>query len=165
METVVLYEVSGFEWALAIFIGVMAILGMVFTPIAIFLGKELVKKFHDLHLFARSSKLKHEWIHPGTESPGMRNIAIFCNEPFRALICFKLKLPWLPIGLDWYGMVKSNQACVAVFSTFLGRGVCHFRFLVNTSADVQISADDMAQKLTPTATFPPHWWQRLGIYG
>lgn len=130
-----------------------------------FLGSQLIKKFHALYLFARGSRITHNWIYPGSNKPGMRNVVLHGTEPFKVLLCFKLKLPRLPVGLDWYGMVRSNEAGVVVFSTYLGKGICHFRFLVDTTSHIKIRADDEVQTLEPTASFPPHFWQRWGIYG
>ena len=151
---------------------ILAILGVMFTPIAIFLGKELVKKFSIMHNFTRNSTLLHGWWYPGAQAagygpPGMRNVVLTSTERrrFEALLCFKLKLPWLPVGLDWYGMVRSDEGGRAVFSTYLGRGSCSFQFLTNEDDIITATSTDDNQKLKPTATFPPHWWQRLGIYG
>ncbi len=150
---------------------ILAVLGVVFTPIAIFLGKEMVKKFNIMHNFTHDSELLHGWWYPGAQNagygPGMRNIVLTSTRQrrFGALLCFKLKLPWLPVGLDWYGMVWSDDEGRAVFSTYLGRGSCSFQFLIGSADIITASSTEADQKLKPTATFPPHWWQRLGIYG
>jgi len=142
---------------------------IVFALIAIFLGKELLKKFGFMRDFVNNSNQEVTWNYGGDDKPGMYNIVLRGEKPFCALVGFTLKIPFLGYeGFDYYGFVQSDQNGVAVISTYLGKGECEFRFFLNTDLEVDpvaVSSSDDDQELNPDSTYPPHWWQQLSFYG
>lgn len=144
-------------------------------PLAWFFGTELLKKFNFMRQFIENTDhlVTYKW--PGCfdididRSPGMGNIVIRANQPFVALVGFRLSIPLIGYtGFDHFGFVASDQCGMAIFSTYLGRSPVDFQFLLSvdvseSEAKPRSSRDD--QRLIPTATFPPHWYQRIGFYG
>ncbi len=147
------------------------VLTIVFTPIAIFLGVEFLKKFAFMRDFVQSSNQLVTWNYQGLDDrkPGMRNIVLCGPKPFCALVGFRLDIPIVGYsGFDYYGFVRSDSRGVAVVSTWVGRGSCQFQFFVNTDLGVNpitATSSDDDQSLTPDATRPPHWYQKIGFYG
>lgn len=143
---------------------------LIFLLLSIFLGKELLKKFKFMQKFVHNSNQLIEWKYPGNEigKTGMRNIVLSGNKPFSVLVGFKLGIPLLKYsGFDYYGFVKSDNN-IAVFSTYLGQNPSVFQLLISTNLNenpITVSSTDDDQKLTPQATYKPHWFQRIGFYG
>ena len=134
-----------------------------------FLGKEHLKKFHYNNLFYKNSNLLLTWKHESGKDfkPGMYNIVLRGQKPFKALIGFQLRFRWFKYeGYDHYGSVQSNESGVAVISTYLGKNACDFNFVINsdlTLNQVVATSTEEDQKLSPHVTHPPHWFQRLGF--
>ncbi len=137
---------------------IIAIIGW---GIAIFLGKEMRKKFRFHYLFCMINVRQvafHRYM--GSEKREMRNIVLRASGPFSALIGFQFGKD----GIDFYGFCKSDQNGIMVISTYLGKGPCQFIFLCDVDTHIynmRTSSTEEDQKLTPQATFPPHWWQRF----
>ncbi len=147
---------------------ILDVLCVLFATSAIFLGLEFKKKFGFMANFARNSNQLLIWKSWGSKKPGMHNIILRGNRPFCALVGFQLNVPMFGMsGFDYYGFVKSNDQGVAVISTYIGKGECEFLFFVNTDLNhnsVVASSTERDQLHTPDVTYPPHWWQRLGIF-
>lgn len=142
------------------------ILVILFATTTIFLAKEIFKKFSFMKQFIESSNQLVEWQYDGSFKPGMQNIVIRGEKPFAVLIGFELKI-FGSLGFDYYGYVQSNEAGIAVISTYLGRTKTRFQFFVNCDLNqhqIHASSTDEDQALIPQAVYPPHWWQRLGFY-
>lgn len=153
---------------------IVSAIALVFFGIALFLGKEMFKKFCFMRDFVNNSRsllvLNYEGAKEYGWDRGMRNIVIRAKEPFSVLVGFKLTAPVFGTGFDYYGFAnarRSEDGCVAVISTYLGNGPCVFQFFLNCDAattDARVSTTDDDQKFSPTAIFPPHFYQRLGFY-
>ncbi|MFH1947500.1 MAG: hypothetical protein ABIJ23_05100 [Candidatus Magasanikbacteria bacterium] len=159
-------EVIKMNWIIWTLIVVVVIT----SSIAIFLGREMLKKFGYMHSFVQSSNQLITWSYSGGRKSGMYNIVLRGPKNFSALVGFNLKIPVLGYsGYDYYGQVDSNQNGVAVISTYLGKGATEFQFLV--SRDLEHCSIEVAsglfidQELTPDVVYPPHWYQKLGFYG
>lgn len=148
----------------------LALLFALFVLITGFLTREMLRKFTFWDRFTSGSNLVVTWDYPGGDNAqaGMRNIVLRGEKPFRALVGFRLNLPLGYTGYDVFGYVESDAAGVAVFSAYLGHGSAEFIFVSSqNTADnsLVVSSTAADQQLSPTATYPPHWWQRLGFYG
>ena len=147
-----------------IMIIVLSILAIAFFFIALFLGKEMMKKFGFMNTFIENSGQLFEYRFPGQEKPDMGNIVLVAKKPFTALVGFRLEVPLFGKGFDYYGVVKSGEDGTAVISTFLGKKPVCFQFFTNTDNNpVTIYGGDY-DHYEPDAVFPPHWYQRLGFY-
>ena len=148
-------------------------LTVIFLLTTVFLVKEMLKKFGFMKQFVENSNMlvswKYQHLDLGSQKPGMRNIVLRGQKPFSVLVGFRLDIPVLGhSGFDYYGFVSSNQDGVAVFSTYLGKGDCDFQFFVNTDLEenpITVTSTVADQDLVPYATYPPHWWQKLGFFG
>jgi len=147
---------------------------IVFLSPAIFLGKEMLKKFRLLDRFTDKEgyirKVVFHW--PGSKRKGMQNIVLEADCPFQVLVGFKLEIPLLHFaGTDWFGVCSSRRdrgTDYAVISTFLWKKPVEFRFLIN-SLNPEIHVRTVPPNFTtahlePTAVCPPHFYQRLGRY-
>ena len=155
-------------------IWILAVITVILFATAVFLSKELLKKFKFHDQFTESEgylqKISHFW--PGGQPKAMRKIALQSNQPFKVLIGFKLIIPLINFeGTDWYGFIKAEQSpdgkWLAVFSAYLGKTPIETRMLVNKpdpGEDVQIMSGEATRNLQPQAIYPPHLYQRLGPY-
>lgn len=147
----------------------ISILAVIFFIIAIFLGKEFLKKFGFMQNFIKNSDQMVVWKYIGDKKPGMCNIVLRGKMPFCALIGFELGIPMLKYsGFDYYGFVKSDKNSVAVISTYLGKNACEFQFFLNTNITnnpITITSDEKDQLLQPNSKSKPHYYQRIGFYG
>ncbi|MBP6859150.1 MAG: hypothetical protein KBC69_00800 [Candidatus Magasanikbacteria bacterium] len=150
---------------------VLVTLVLVFVPLAIFLGREHLKKFGFMQDFVKRSDHLIVWRYEGSKEKGrMANIVLRSSKPFCALVGFKLSIPLVGYsGFDYYGRVWSDDRGVAVISTYLGKGACDFQFLVNMDVrtnPVEVSSSEDDQVLRADEVYPPHWYQKwLGFYG
>ncbi|OGD78469.1 hypothetical protein A2368_00020 [Candidatus Collierbacteria bacterium RIFOXYB1_FULL_49_13] len=152
---------------LVAFVTLTVILGLT----SAFLAKEMLKKLGFIDDFAADSKHLVTWDYPGAKDwePGQRNIVLRGQTQFVALVGFKLEIPVLGFsGMDVFGYVRSDKRGVAVVSVYQGKGACEFMFITDTDPAknrIVISSTDDDQKLMPTVDYPPHLWQKWGIYG
>lgn len=158
---------------------VLSILVLIFAAIAAFLGNEHLKKFkinYDFFISQPSLCTHLRWYYHGSakhgHEPGMRTVVLRYKKDvpkenrraFQAKIGFQFDSD----RIDFYGYAYSKDNIELVFSTYLGKGVCSFVFETNLLlADelLEVSSTEEDQQLTPSATYPPHWWQRLGFFG
>lgn len=140
--------------------------------IAIFLGKEMLRKFRFHSLFMTPpgdiQELRHTW--PGG-SKKMRNIILEADQPFNVLIGFELIVPLLNYeGTDWFGVVKARKKISggyhAIISTFTGRRPVIFCLLINSEVKqpVKLLPLETKQFWKPHLVCPPHLYQRLGFF-
>lgn len=163
-----------------------------FIIIAIFVTKEMVKKFGFEKTYARTANAvrwhykgsKEHGLVPGMhtvvlKAPNQHSLARLANKPlgtghvvletsdyFTAKLAFKLVLPFGITGVDTFGCIESGWGGVISFSTYLGRGKHDFIFFITRidASQVTVSVDPEGAP-APTHKFPPHWWQRLGFWG
>lgn len=154
-------EVTMLGWIIALF----------FLITTIFLGKEMVKKFRFLKGYTDGNKNCIRWHYRGSGAegyrPGMYTIVFRSTSggEFTVVAAFELLLPFGIKGVDQFALIQSKAGRVA-FSTYLGKGECEFIFLINGAKPEEIvHVVDMTGEITPTQTYPPHWWQRLGFWG
>lgn len=144
------------------------LLTLIFFTLALFLSIELLKKFRFMRDFAGQSHQLVVWSYDGNRKPGMYNLVLRGTMPFVALIGFKLNIPILKYtGFDHYGVMRSDDKYIAVFSTYLGKKKIEFQFLVNThtnSSSISVTSSDEDQSLQPNTRCAPHWYQRLGFF-
>lgn len=150
---------------LSIFLGVSILLNLASISTAIFLGRELIKKFDIIWQFASSASQYREYTHIGTKNPGMQNIMLASKhgQPFTALVGLKLRLPLSSkIRFDPFLVVQSDERGNAVFRTFLGTSPCRLLIVANglDPTEIIIITGDRADLATPTVTARPHWFQR-----
>lgn len=149
---------------------VLAIMATIFCLISVFLGKEMLKKFGFMRSFVKDSSLLVNYRYPGSKAaghkPGMRKIAFLAknDKQFSLLIGFELSLLGSQ-GFDYYGSLTSNNKGILVIETYLGKSAVNFQFLKNKDIEVLIIADESVQQMAPNASYPPHFWQRLGLWG
>ncbi len=149
---------------------VLAIMATIFCLISVFLGKEMLKKFGFMRSFIKNSSLLINYRYPGSKAaghkPGMRKIAFLAkdNQQFSLLIGFELSL-LKSTGFDYYGSLTSNNKGILVIETYLGKSPVNFQFLKNEDIEILIIADESVQNMAPSASYPPHFWQRLGLWG
>jgi hypothetical protein len=83
------------------------------------------------------------------------------------------QLPFLKgVRVDPFGHSESKR-CLdgkyrVVFNTYVGKRPVEFRFSLRKSKENQVIKLEQfitSQKLDPTLTTPPHWFQRLNIGG
>ncbi len=141
----------------------------IFIAISIFLVKEMLKKFGFMRKFVKSSHLLEDFHYYGLSKngkvkPGMRIIVLKSKDEkkFSVLIGFKLKI-FGKVGFDYYGYVESNNLGMVVISTYLGKSPVDFQFFKNNDVDVKVCISNNTN-LIPQVTYPPHFWQRLGIF-
>ncbi|MDD2758580.1 MAG: hypothetical protein PHD72_04445 [Patescibacteria group bacterium] len=152
---------------------------LIFFGLALFLGKEMFKKFRFMKQFVGRSASLLEFDFQGVREHGwkrgMRNIVIRWDKSFSVLVGFELTIPIFGTGFDYYGQTdarKEGDEWVAVISTYLGRGPCRFQFFLNREKGINyighpypsVSSYDTDQTLAPSAVYPPHFFQRLGFY-
>lgn len=148
----------------------LLVLAIIFCAISIFLGKEMLKKFGFMRSFIKNSSLLINYRYPGSKAaghkPGMRKIAFLAkdNQQFSLLIGFELSLLGSK-GFDYYGFVSSNDKGILVIETYLGKSPVNFQFLKNEDIEILIIADESVQQMAPNASYPPHFWQKLGLWG
>ena len=135
--------------------------------LAVFFGKELLKKFQILRRFTHAAKdhvVTFNWVGASQargRKPGMHNIVLRSGtgQPFSVLVGFELVLRSFR-GLDPYGFAQSDERGVVVLATYLGRGACTFVFLANRGAgDIIASSTPDDQLLPPGARYDPHKFQ------
>jgi hypothetical protein len=149
---------------------IFAIVATIFCLTSLFLGKEMLKKFSFMRSFVKNSSLLVKYHYPGNKvaghKPGMRKIAFLAknNQQFSLLIGFELSL-FASKGFDYYGFVSSNDKGILVIETYLGKSHVNFQFLKNEDVEISIIADESVQKMAPNASYPPHFWQKLGLWG
>lgn len=148
---------------------ILPILLALLILLSVFLATELLKKFKFLQSFIRNSERLLTWNSaPKPDAkPGMYNIVLQGTEPFRVLIGFDLQIPLIRYtGFDVYGYLESDSEHRIVFSTFLGRKPVEFQFLADVRANgITVSSTESDQALIPSETYPPHWFQKIGIFG
>ena len=146
---------------------------IIFLSLALFLGKEILKKFRFLDRFMDQpgyiQKISFFW--PGSKEKGMQNITLETDCPFKILVGFDLKIPLIFKGTDWFGIGSSRRergTDQAVISTFLWKKPVEFRFLINSmNPEIHIRIvppNFTTAHLEPNVTCPPHLYQRLGFY-
>lgn len=146
---------------------------IVLTLAVFFLGSEMLKKFNIFQHHVKDSNqlLSLSYRGAGEEGfkKGMKTITIHWDRPFGALVGFNLKVPFFAEGFDYYGRARSVPTGFGghdlTISTYLGNGKVDFLFYLNRELSGQqpiFSYGDENEKAS--ATFPPHWWQRLGFY-
>ncbi len=134
----------------------------------VFFAQEHVKKFGFELQYMQSSPLVRQWNQAQSErangEKGMRNIVIrsINKTDFSTKIGF-----WWSYGGDGidpigYGQSKNG---VLVISTYFGSGNTDFFFLFDKNIAVEITSSAKDQELAPDVICPPHWWQKLGIFG
>jgi len=139
-----------------------------------FLLGEARKKFGLAGQYIKTAKNTVTWQYEGSEKdgriPGMWNIVLISRSPFSALIGFELEaLNGFLDGWDVFGVAHSTPNDVGmhqiVIRTYLGNNPTKFEFLTDIPSDAVVATSSFAdQDLEPTKVFPPHWWQRLGLY-
>ncbi len=145
-------------------------LAIIFCLISIFLGKEMLKKFGFMRSFIKNSSLLINYRYPGSKAaghkPGMRKIAFLAknDKQFSLLIGFELSILGSQ-GFDYYGSLTSNNKGILVIETYLGKSAVNFQFLKNKDIEISVIADESVQQMAPSASYPPHFWQRLGLWG
>ncbi len=147
---------------------------IVFLSFAVFLGREMLKKFRLFDKFSDQEgyvqKTSFYW--HGDKKKGMKNIVLEADSPFKVLIGFKLEIPILRFtGTDWFEVCSSRRdrgADCVVISTFLWKKPVEFPFLINSlnpNIHVNIIPPQFATaNLEPDVICPPHLYQRLGFY-
>lgn len=144
------------------------ILAIIFFAIAVFLGKELLKKFVFMRDFIQSSNQMVAWKYLGDRRSWMYNIVLRGKTPFCALVGFRLNiLIFKYSGFDHYGFIKSNENNVAVISTYLSKSECEFQFLINTDIAINpivATSSEEDQLIEADSKYPSHWWQRVGFF-
>ncbi len=153
------------------------IFALIFLVVAIFLGKEMVKKFRFMKGFIDTCP-DHQrlvWNYPGSAGvnmkPGMHTVVLrnASGKDFSVLLTFRLELPFGFHGVDQFGYLKSRGGVIA-FSTYLGKGAYNFIFMIN-SLELGCPPPQVGKFLdhegvyTPQKRYSPHWWQRLGFWG
>lgn len=137
-----------------------------FFLFALFCGTELLKKFTYMRKFVdRSGQLlTYSLKEDRSRDRKMRTIVFQAEgpQPFTILVGFRF-----PYGerWDWYGYVEAKDGRAAI-STFIGKGGCEFQFLIGGAHPNQIvvfMADEGADQAID-ATYPPHFFQRLGMF-
>lgn len=144
---------------------------LLFTGVATFLALELRKKFGYMQQFMKGATGVLVREHHGSNTPGMAQIVLTWDHPFKVLIGFDLVLPIVgSVGFDYYGFAESRPeggAHVIVIETYLGKKAATFKFLMNHMPPIGNSPrvdEKRAGELQPTATYKPHWYQaHLGI--
>jgi len=153
---------------------VIVVLAVIFFFIALFLGKEMLRKFrrHDQFVASEGFLKKLVFYWKGNKEKGMRNICLEANSPFKVLVGFKLVIPFLNFeGTDWYeggeSIIKSGRH-YAIISTFMWKKPKEFRFLINSpDPNIKISivlSQSATAKLEPNIVSSPHLYQKLGFY-
>lgn len=146
---------------------------IIFFALALFLGREMLRKFRQHILFTSSPGYISKWIYswPGGAKPKMRNMVLKGKKPFKVLVGFELVIPLLRFrGIDWYGFVEAekqtNGDYLTVISTFMWKKPVEFPLLVNAEQkdDVELLPVADGQSLAPHLICPPHLYQRLGFY-
>ena len=152
---------------------------IVFLSLAVFLGKEILKKFRLFDQFMTEQsisssgyikKVYFDWT--GEKKKGMRNIALEADCPFKVLVGFRLKIPLLHFeGTDWFGVGSSKRdrgTDYVIISTFLWKKPVEFCFYIkslNPEVHVKVVPPQFATaKLKADIVCPPHIYQRLGFY-
>jgi hypothetical protein len=151
-------------------------LAVVFFILVWFLGKELLKKFKFLDKFAETSgwmeRIDYKWICAGRK-PGMRKIVLSSKQPFSVLIGFKLRIPIIRHeSTDCFGFVEAKKTelgnWLAIISTYMGKKTVDFSLFIKRKSQeelVTLAQERTAQEFEEThASYPPHWYQRLGFY-
>lgn len=149
----------------------VTILAILFAGVAAFLALELRKKFRFMQQFMKEASGVLVREHHGSTTPGMAQIVLTWNRPFKTLIGFDLVLPVVGnVGFDYYGFAESRPeggAHVLIIETYLGKKPAVFKFLMNTSPPIGNSPridEKRAGELEPTVVYKPHWYQTyLGI--
>lgn len=146
---------------------IVSVFALVFLITAVFLGTEMLKKFHFMRDFVNHSNQLVTWNYAGDRKPGMYKIVLSGQKPFGALVGFRLEIPAIGFsGYDYYGFVRSDMGGLAVISTYLGKGKCEFRFLTTSDkSQITVTSTEGDQELMPQEVYPPHWYQKLGFYG
>jgi len=146
---------------------------IVFFSFALFLGREIFKKFRFLDRFMSQQgyiqRVSFHW--PGSTNKDMQNIVLEADCPFKILVGFSLKIPLIFKGTDWFGVGSSRRdrgTDRAVISTFLWKKPVEFRFLINSmNPEIHIRIvppNFTVAHLEPDVICPPHFYQRLGFY-
>jgi len=154
-----------------IVIVVLSIAAIVGFTIALFLGKEMMKKFNYMQQFIAANPRKlveFTWMGGKNVLPCMRNIRLTSDKPFRALVGFHLSVPFIGSGFDYYGYVESRKIgeCMyeAVVQTWMGKGKTQFQF-VCTEENIKATCDFQDQLIKwVSAVYPPHPWQKFGFF-
>ena len=139
-----------------------------FAVLAGFLGKEVLKKFYFLRLFIQDAPGLIEWQYDGMRKSGIYNVVLRSDRPFKALVGFDLETLFYTSGYDVFWYVKTEDSYSVVISLYLGKKPALFRFLTNlpeARSHIQITSSESDQIETPHVTYPPHWWQKIGIFG
>ncbi len=153
-------------WIIGVLVALLAI-SLAFNR---FTWSELYKKFHFDHIMALAPGTAQTYFIPyrGADlegfAPNVRKVVLRSNAPFVAQIGFRFD----PMRVDYFGTVTSDANGEACFATYLGRGST--TFIVDVKAVVHGDGFEMLwggqyQDRKPSVTFPPHWFQRLGIFG
>ncbi|MFA6525175.1 MAG: hypothetical protein WCT33_02775 [Patescibacteria group bacterium] len=146
---------------------IISILAVILLIIAVFLGKEMLKKFGFMKNFVQNSNQIVVWKYTGDRKPGMYNIVLHGKTSFCALVGIDFNIPLIKYsGFDHYAFLRSGENHTAVISTYLGKGAREFQFLVNTDTTVNpvtVTSSEEDQSLRPDSESKPHWYQRMGF--
>lgn len=143
----------------------LLILVIALFSIALFLLRELIKKFWFWESFRKSSKQQFSWKYNGDKNPGMYILEIVSREPLQAVVGFEFSF-W-PIKNAWYDVfwyIETKEGNRILVSLYLWRGPVELIFLC-TSEVSEVSVGTYSGDETPHYEFLPHWWQKIGIFG
>lgn len=168
---------KGEDMSASVMIAILVVTTVVFGVTAAWLAYEHKKKFDFMQQFVEKMG-DHIIVHRyrGAKEMGLKrgmgNIKLYSPTPFSVLVGFELHYPLLGgKGFDYYGFVESEpegeKRHSVVIRTFLGTKPCDFVFLFNRSLlDMRMATGPATSGLTPTAVYPPHWYQKyFGFFG
>ncbi len=169
------------NWRFSVFITLVVLLALSLLGnilqggINVFLIKEALKKFNFMRLLIRDGDCYSVlWHYPGAQEakhvPGMRTVVLRSTSYFSALIGFRLDIKARDYaGYNPYGFVKAEpdgDSWKVVISTYCGTDPKDFIFMFGPKrTNVTVTSEEVDQQETPRVVYPPHWWQRWGIYG
>ena len=154
---------------------VLSLLVILLALLSLFLAKEMFKKITNINQILYPFN-RYIWLgktHFSYSKPEMRNLIFTSDTEFTILIGIDLDIPLLYHGVDWYGYSdaeydEEKNRWIAVISTWMGKKPATFRFASDTEMVYfhdPYNLPGIYERCTePTKSFPPHWWQRIGLY-
>lgn len=135
---------------------------------ALFLAKELFKKFKFWKDFQKHHSNQVSWKYEWNKNPGMYTIEMRWKKLFRALIGFDFFIgPLTNVGYDTFWYIESDENWILYFSAYLWRWPVELIFLVDgaNAQEIDISCIDDTNPVAPKYIFNAHWWQKIGFFG
>ncbi|MCC6639097.1 hypothetical protein IT409_00895 [Candidatus Falkowbacteria bacterium] len=136
---------------------------LILISIALFLFSEGRKKIDFMGKFTKDSTHLLRYSYSGKDTkPGMYNVKLSADVPFKVMIGIELNMAPFLQGFDPYGFIASRNNTV-VFSTYLGKVNAEFVFFLEgvTAQEVKL---EFGVEGNPQEVYEPHWWQRLGLF-